>query len=94
MLELQRDGGGYRDYLDGRPVTCGSLLFFRWGGVWLQAVYEADLSGNGCPATLRDGAGQTVGIDRNKTRLRWPTSAEYEAQRAAERAREERDADL
>lgn len=49
-LELGRDGGGARHFVDGRPVSCGATLEVNRGGIWTRVRYEAQLYGD--PAEL------------------------------------------
>ncbi len=39
------DEGGRRDFLEGRPLHCGTVIEYRAGEKWLYARYEMDGQG-------------------------------------------------
>lgn len=74
-LVLARDAGGWRHYLDGRPVSCGSALEMfipdDGPGFWVPGRYESTLNGPDCQASF---LGEVAGLFpvSHYTVLRWP----------------------
>ncbi|MBK8002316.1 MAG: hypothetical protein IPK15_27405 [Verrucomicrobia bacterium] len=71
-LILREEPGGYRHYLDGRPVHCGAQLELHVGGpdgAWLPVRYEADLGD--CPRVTLHACGGIIEPGRDAT-FRWP----------------------
>lgn len=39
-IELGQDSGGWRDYLEGKPIHCGEQLQLWTGDEWIYTRYE------------------------------------------------------
>ena len=79
-LVLRNDGGGPRHYLDGKPVSCGTVLKLFVGDRpalndhWRWARYEANLHPNRISVTLDTSFG--IVLPNEDTVLRWPKENE------------------
>jgi len=72
-LELHQEIGGWRDYLDGRPIHCGDQLMLLTDAGWIWARYEADLRPGSDAAGYLESTDRTRTLDRVQMRFRWPT---------------------
>jgi hypothetical protein len=72
---LFNESGGWRRYLRGLPVTCGSQLEMRAGSQWVPVRYEASFRGDvGLRERLYVEPGRCLLIELgSEPELRWRT---------------------
>ena len=70
LVELGEDSGGWRDFLDGKPIHCGDQLQLWTGDRWVYARYEM------CDRSLREvvlaSDDQDRWLERDTMLFRWP----------------------
>lgn len=67
---LGKDGGGWRDFLDGRAIHCGTQLQLWLGDHWIYARYEIGDYWER-EAVLHSVDGERA-LNRDTMRFRWP----------------------
>jgi hypothetical protein len=75
-LSLKKDAGGWRHYIDDKPVYCGSMIEVRIRGEWVSGRYEMDYSPHVAPRPL---AMLYVDRDREPIHLEDFTEARFPA---------------
>ena len=70
QIELGQDGGGWRDFLDSKPIHNGDQLQLWTGDKWIYARYETASYQN--KEVVLYSVDTVRQLDRATMRFRWP----------------------
>jgi len=71
-IELGEDSGGWRDFLDGKPIHCGDQLQLWTGDRWVYARYE--MGDRSLREVVLASVDQDRWLERDTMLFRWPPS--------------------
>lgn len=73
LIIASRTDSGYRDELDGEPISAGAGIDRYDNGIWIPGRYEANVQHGQAYFVYSDnGRERYLPIDREQMRFRWP----------------------